>query len=61
MKKRRTPELFRADLASLLDLLAACETAPFVEARLPLPEASRAHELLASGTTQGKIVLIPEC
>jgi NADPH2:quinone reductase len=59
VKKRRTPELFRADLAHLLDLLAAREIAPFVEVRLPLAEASRAHELLASGTTQGKIVLTP--
>jgi NADPH:quinone reductase-like Zn-dependent oxidoreductase len=59
MKKRRSPELFRADLSHLLALLAGGEIAPFVEARLPLSEASRAHELLASGTTSGKIVLIP--
>jgi NADPH2:quinone reductase len=57
MKKRRSPKLFRADLARLLDLLAAGSIDPFVEVRLPLHEASRAHELLASGSTQGKIVL----
>jgi NADPH:quinone reductase-like Zn-dependent oxidoreductase len=57
MKKRRSPELFRADLSQLLGLLAGREIAPFVEARLPLAEAPRAHELLASGTTSGKIVL----
>jgi NADPH2:quinone reductase len=60
MKKRRKPELFRADLSHLLGLLAGREIAPFVAVRLPLTEASRAHELLASGTTQGKIVLTPE-
>jgi len=59
MKKRREPELFRADLAELLGLLAERRITPLVAVRLPLPEASRAHELLASGTTQGKIVLIP--
>jgi NADPH:quinone reductase-like Zn-dependent oxidoreductase len=59
MKKRRSPELFRADLSHLLGLLAGREIAPFVEVRLPLAEAFRAHELLASGTTSGKIVLTP--
>jgi NADPH2:quinone reductase len=60
MKKRRQPEFFLADLSHLLGLLAAREIAPFVAARLPLVEASRAHELLASGATHGKIVLTPE-
>jgi NADPH2:quinone reductase len=59
MKKRRKPEFFRADLSHLLGLLAGREIAPLVAVCLPLPEASRAHELLASGTTQGKIVLTP--
>jgi NADPH2:quinone reductase len=60
MRKRRRPDDFRADLEKLFDLLGRGQIRPLVAARLPLAEAARAHELLASGTTTGKIVLTME-
>ena len=49
----------RTTLAELLDLLAAGKLKPLVADRIPLAEASRAHELLGRGGHAGKIVLIP--
>lgn len=49
---------FRATLADLLDALAAGRIHPSVAARIPLLEASRAHELLERGGYGGKVVLI---
>jgi NADPH:quinone reductase-like Zn-dependent oxidoreductase len=48
---------YRRTLAELLNLLAAGKLHPVVAARLPLPEAARAHELLESGAYAGKVVL----
>ena len=57
--KDRHPEWFREDLRSLLELLAGGVIKPVIAARLPLEEASHAHELIESAQIQGKLVLIP--
>jgi NADPH2:quinone reductase len=51
---------FNATLAELLDLLAAGKIKPVVEARIPLVEAARAHELLEAGGYAGKVVLVTD-
>ncbi len=56
--KRRHPEWYRADLIVLFDMLQRGQFKPLIAARLPLEQARHAHELLATGTTAGKIVLI---
>jgi NADPH:quinone reductase-like Zn-dependent oxidoreductase len=56
--KRRSPDWFRDDLTRLLSLLSEGQVHPVVAKRFPLIEARRAHELLASGSTTGKLVLI---
>jgi len=56
--KRLRPAWFRQDLTTLLDLLRQQKVKPPIAARLPLAEARRAHELLATGGVVGKIVLI---
>jgi NADPH:quinone reductase len=58
MLKRRQPDWFRQDLATLFDLLAQGELRPVIDRRLPLEQAAFAHELLAKGETVGKIVLV---
>jgi NADPH2:quinone reductase len=60
MLKRRRPDWFREDLGTLLGLLADRQIAPVISERLPLSEAPRAHELLAEGSTVGKLVLCCE-
>jgi NADPH2:quinone reductase len=57
MLKRRKPGWFRKDLEELLSLLADGRIRPLVAERLPLGEAARAQELLAAGSTVGKLVL----
>ena len=57
--KKEHPEWFREDLTTLLDLLAARKIAPMIAERLPLAQAARAHDLLQSGQTTGKLVLLP--
>jgi NADPH:quinone reductase-like Zn-dependent oxidoreductase len=49
---------YRETLAELLDLLAAGKIKPVVAERIPLAEASRAHELLERGRYAGKVVLV---
>ena len=49
---------YRETLAELMDLLAAGKLNPIVAERVPLTEASRAHEILESGQYAGKIVLV---
>ncbi|HKX20247.1 MAG TPA: medium chain dehydrogenase/reductase family protein [Nitrososphaeraceae archaeon] len=56
--KRVNPAWFREDLNLLLDLLKQGKIKPIVGARMPLDQAAEAHELLASGSVKGKIVLI---
>ena len=54
---RRRPDWFREDLTTLFNLLAESKIQPIVADRIPLEEASRAHELLGLGAVTGKIVL----
>jgi NADPH:quinone reductase-like Zn-dependent oxidoreductase len=58
--KKEHPDWFREDLTKLLDLLAAKRMAPVIAERLPLAKARRAHEMLQSGQTTGKLVLLPQ-
>ena len=55
--KRLKPDWFHEDLTLLLDLLKQGKIKPIVAARMPLNQAAQAHELLASGSVKGKIVL----
>lgn len=48
---------FRSDLSELFRLLSQKKIKPLIAARLPLSEVRRAHEMLAGGGVQGKIVL----
>lgn len=57
--KRLRPDQFRQDLTVLLGLLQQGSIKPLVAQRLPLDEASRAHEMLEKGGVTGKIVLDP--
>ena len=50
---------FREDFLTLLELLRRGEIHPVVAERLPLSEARRAHELLESAASKGKLVLVP--
>lgn len=52
------PEWYRGTLTELLEALAAGEIKPLVAERIPLTEASRAHELLQRGGHNGKVVLV---
>jgi NADPH2:quinone reductase len=56
--KRRKPAWFLEDLEILLNLLKHEKIKPIIAARMPLIEASRAHQLLGTGSVTGKIVLI---
>jgi NADPH:quinone reductase len=56
----RDPESFREDFAALLELLRDGKIHPVVAERLPFAEARRAHELLESSASKGKLVLVPE-
>jgi NADPH:quinone reductase-like Zn-dependent oxidoreductase len=55
--RKRHPDWFAADLATLFDLLARKKIAPVIAARMPLAEARRAHERVEKADVQGKIVL----
>ena len=54
----RHPDWFREDFEALLELLRADKVHPVVAERLPLTEARRAHELLDSSASRGKLVLV---
>ncbi len=49
----------RAGVRAIIDMLAAGKLHPRIHARLPLAEASRAHEMLESGAVLGKLLLHP--
>jgi NADPH2:quinone reductase len=49
----------RAGMRALIDMLAAGRLHPRIHARLPLSEATRAHEMLESGAVVGKLLLLP--
>ncbi len=55
----RHPDRYREDFAALLELLREGKIHPVVAERLPLAEASRAHEMLGATASKGKIVLVP--
>jgi NADPH:quinone reductase len=55
----RDPKWFREDFGALLDLLRTGNIHPVVAERLPLSDARRAHELLESSASKGKLVLVP--
>ena len=55
----RHPDWFREDFQALLELLRADKIHPVVAERLPLSDARRAHELLESSASKGKLVLVP--
>ncbi len=55
----RYPDEFREDFRALLELLRADKIHPVVAERLPFTEARRAHELLDSSASKGKLVLVP--
>ena len=55
---RRDARPLREDLPKIFALLAAKQIDPMVNRTFPLPEARQALELLASGSVEGKIVLI---
>ena len=52
-------EPFREDFATLVELLRQGRIHPTVAERLPLSDARRAHELLESAASKGKLVLVP--
>ncbi len=49
---------YRETLTELLDLLAEGKIKPIIAERIPLAEATRAHELLERGGYAGKVVLV---
>lgn len=55
----RDPDRFREDFRALLGLLREHRIHPAVAERLPLSEARRAHEMLESSASKGKLVLVP--
>lgn len=55
----RYPEWYREDFRALLELLSADKIHPVVAQRLALSDARRAHELLESSASKGKLVLVP--
>ena len=54
----RRRDWYRKDLGALIDLLAEEKINPIVAERIPLAEASRAHQLLNESAVAGKIVLL---
>jgi NADPH:quinone reductase-like Zn-dependent oxidoreductase len=55
--RHKQPGWFSEDLTTLFGLLAQNKIKPVIAARMPLAEASRAHELVEGAEVQGKIVL----
>jgi NADPH:quinone reductase len=55
---RKDPKPFHEDLPKIFELLAQRKLTPVIAATLPLADARKALELLATGTVAGKIVLI---
>jgi hypothetical protein len=53
------PAWFREDFATLIELLREGKIHPVVAERL-LSDARRAHEMLESSASKGKLVLVPE-
>jgi NADPH2:quinone reductase len=49
----------RSALVQAIELLGSGKVKPAIHARLPLAQAGRAHELIDTRNTTGKIVLTP--
>ena len=58
--KKKHKDWFREDLGKLMQMLADKKIHPLVAERLPLRDATRAHQLLESAAVIGKIVLLPQ-
>src|SRR6266566_1328680 len=54
---RRAPQLIPVANAKLMDLYAAGKIKPLISARMPLAEAPKALETVASGKSTGKVLL----
>ncbi|WNQ08820.1 medium chain dehydrogenase/reductase family protein [Paenibacillus aurantius] len=59
--RKERPDWFREDLAHLFHLLVEARIDPVIAERIPLTEAVRAHQLLETSQTAGKIVLTNPC
>ena len=55
--RRKHPDWFREDLATLFAMLAAGRIDPVISEVLPLAEVRRAHERVEAGEIAGKLVL----
>ena len=55
--RRKHPDWFREDLASLFGMLAAGRIKPVVAEVLPMAEVRRAHQRVEAGDAAGKLVL----
>ncbi len=58
-RRARHPEEFKADMATLFELLRVGAIQPVVTERLPLTAAGEVHARIDSGGLGGKIVLLP--
>jgi len=52
-------DIMLKSIGILLDYLAKKKIKPFIYERIPLSDAARAHQLIESGATMGKIILKP--
>jgi NADPH:quinone reductase-like Zn-dependent oxidoreductase len=60
MLYRKDPKPLREDLAVIFELLKEKKIDPLISRTFPLLEARAALELLATGSVEGKIVLVKE-
>ena len=60
MSTVQEPELHRANVAQLLDWLAAGELSPHISARYPLERAAGAIADMAARKAKGKLVVVPD-
>ena len=56
--RKKNPEWFKEDLATLFGLLAEGKIKPSIERRMKLEEAKRAHELIEQAAVKGRLVLM---
>ncbi|MEV6809367.1 zinc-binding dehydrogenase [Streptomyces sp. NPDC051132] len=56
---RHRPDLAESGTRRLLGLVADGSVRPVVAARVPLAEAARAHDLVESRASRGRVVLVP--
>jgi len=55
--RKQHPEWFFHDLTKLFELLSSSKIKPIIWKRMPLSEASKAHELIEKSKPIGKIIL----